>query len=486
MTSVIKIQPVILCGGAGTRLWPLSRSGFPKQFLSFHGKESLLQQSAQRLTAIASDGVEVSQPFVVTGEEQSFVALEQMREVGVETGLAIVEPESRNTAPALTLAALAATANGEDPVLVVVPADHAVDDIEAFALAMQRAACCAVNGSVVVLGVRPDRPETDYGYIFTDPNIDSPFVEVQRFIEKPNLNKAQEYFEVDGYYWNAGIFVMRASVWLRAINIFRPDIHKATELAWDNRTEVSSSDAVFLYPGSAEFAAVPAESIDFAVMEQCPGNNFVVCMVALEAGWSDLGGWTSISKSSPSDENGNSCLGDVLIVETSGSLVHSTSRLVSLVGVTNLVVIETPDAVLVADKMNRRGVISIIDQLRFAGREEHKLHRKVYKPWGWYDSVEEGENFKVKRIHVNPGARLSLQKHRYRAENWVVVRGVANVINGDKLLTLSEQQSTYIPLGAVHRLINPGDVPLEIIEVQSGEYLGEDDIVRLEDDYARV
>jgi mannose-1-phosphate guanylyltransferase/mannose-6-phosphate isomerase len=482
---MINATPVILCGGSGTRLWPLSRTGFPKQFLCLTGKESLFQQAALRLTNLGNRDIRVAAPVIVTGENHRFLASEQLREVGVEIGCALLEPLGRNTAPALTLAALAAMAWGADPVLVVTPADQTVVNASAFTTAMQQAVTEAANGSIVILGVTPDKPETGYGYIQTAKSLRSEAEAiqfVQRFVEKPDANTAQTYLNEGGYYWNAGMFVLKASVWLKALEQFRPDILQATQTAWGKRT----ADNQFVRPGKAEFTVIPSESIDYTVMERCPGSNFPIKMVPLDAGWNDLGAWDAVWNVLPKDEHGNAHVGDVLTTHSRNTLVHASSRLVSLVGVSDLIVVETPDAVLVADKARSQDVKHIVTQLQTTKREEHTLHRKVHRPWGWYDSIDEGGRFKVKRIQVKPGASLSLQKHHHRAEHWIVVKGTAEITNGSKVLTLTENQSTYIPLGEVHRLANPGTIPLEIIEVQSGSYLGEDDIVRFEDTYGRV
>lgn len=476
----MQIKPVILCGGSGTRLWPLSRSGFPKQFLCLTGKESLFQGAIKRLMKVSGVTINICSPLIVTNEEHRFLALEQLREIGVEPSAMLLEPEGRNTAPALTLAALAAVENGDDPVLVVTPADQVVADAEAFNSAIYDAICQATEGAVVILGIAPDRPETGYGYIKTV--VTSTAIHaVERFVEKPDESEARQYLADGSYYWNAGMFVLKASVWLQAIESFRPDIVVATRAAWAQR----STDQIFVRPGKSEFAAIPNDSIDYAVMEHCPGSAFSIKMVPLNAGWSDLGAWDAVWNVQPKDEYGNAHVGDVLTVDSSNTLVHAASRLVGLVGVENLVVVETPDVVLVADKARSQDVKYLVNKLQEAAREEHALHRKVHRPWGWYDAIDEGDRFKVKRIQVKPGASLSLQKHHHRAEHWVVVKGTAEIICGEKTLLLTENQSTYIPLGEVHRLANPGAIPLEIIEVQSGGYLGEDDIVRFEDNYGR-
>jgi mannose-1-phosphate guanylyltransferase/mannose-6-phosphate isomerase len=465
---MIQVTPVILCGGSGTRLWPLSRSGFPKQFLCLTGNESLFQQAAQRLAALGSDDIQVAHPVIVSGQDHRFLASEQLREVGIALGAALLEPTGRNTAPALTLAALAAVQNGQDPVLVVTPADQAIAKPAAFTAAMQLAIAQAEQGKIVILGVTPDKPEIGYGYIKVDRHCDKQSdaaiqpMPVQGFVEKPDLPTAQQYLSEGGYYWNAGMFVLKASVWLAAIEQFAPAIFQATCTAWD----VRNTDGTFVRPGKIEFGAIPSQSVDYAVMEHCPGSKFSIQMVPLDAGWSDLGAWDSVWQVQPKDAQGNAHDGDVLSTESHNTLVHASSRLVALVGVSDLVVVETADAVLVASKSRCQDVNHIVKQLYATRREEQALHRKVHRPWGWYDSIDTGGRFKVKRIQVKPGASLSLQKHHHRAEHWIVVTGTAEITNGDKVLSLTENQSTYIPLGVVHRLANPGNTPLEIIEVQ--------------------
>ncbi len=481
---MIQVTPVILCGGSGTRLWPLSRTGFPKQFLCLTGQDSLFQQAATRLAQLGSAEITVSPHLLVTGEEHRFLAAEQMREAGIPLVCALLEPSGRNTAPALTLAALAAMSTGKDPVLVVTPADQTVADSAAFTKAMQQAIHEAASGTIVILGIAPDSPETGYGYIQAQGVVScaGPALQVQRFVEKPDAATAQSYLNDGGYFWNAGMYVLKASVWLNALAQFRPDILQATRTAWDERLE----DGHFIRPGVEAFKVIPAESIDYAVMEHAPGAGLPIKMAPLNAGWSDLGSWDAVWGVLPKDAAGNAHVGDVLLTDSRNTLVHATSRLVSLVGVEDLIVIETPDAVLVADRTRSQDVKHIVNALSKQGRDEHTLHRKVHRPWGWYDSIDEDGRFKVKRIHVKPGESISLQKHHHRAEHWVVVKGAAEITKGDKVILLTENQSTYIPLGEVHRLANTGLIPLEIIEVQSGAYLGEDDIVRFEDKYGRL
>ena len=450
-----------------------------------------VQQAVERVNQLGASDILVGTTLVVTNEEHRFLSLEQLRELKNINATLLLEPVGRNTAPALTLAALQATEDGGDPILVVTPADQAVVDATAFSAATETAIKLAADGSIVILGVTPDRPETGYGYIQVEAGsaaagIHTSAHAVKRFVEKPSVSVAQQYLSEGCYFWNAGMFVLKASIWLHALEKFRPDIHHASIQAWNKRSADANSGSTFVRPGRAEFTAIPAESVDYAVMEHCPGSSVPIHMVPLEAGWSDLGAWDAVWNVLPKDDQGNAHVGDVLTTQTRNTMVHASSRLVSLVGVSDLIVVETADAVLVADKACSQDVKHIVAHLQSFNREEHVLHRKVHRPWGWYDNIDEGSRFKVKRIQVNPKASLSLQKHHHRAEHWIVVAGTAEITNGDKVLTLTENQSTYIPLGEVHRLANPGNTPLEIIEVQSGAYLGEDDIVRFEDTYGRV
>ena len=473
-----------MAGGSGTRLWPLSRAGFPKQFLSLGSDDSLFQLALGRLMGLAGGDIAVEAPLIVGNAEHRFLALEQMREKHIEPAAVILEPVGRNTAPALTLAALAARENGADPVLVVSPADQTVLDQAAFTRALRDAVHGAVDGAVdgaiVILGITPTSPETAYGYIRSTPA--DGLAKVAQFVEKPDAATAARYLAEGGYTWNSGMFVLRASVWLAALAEFRPDILAATQAAWSGRTP----DARFVRPTREAFLAVPAESVDYAVMEKCPGSRFDIRMVPLDAGWNDLGAWDAVWQVADKDAAGNSGVGDVLFEDSRNTLVHASGRLVTTLGVDNIVVVETADAVLVADRERSQDVKKIVSRLDKGSRTEHALHRKVHRPWGWYDSVDAGPRFQVKRIMVNPGATLSLQMHHHRAEHWIVVQGTAEVTCGDRKTILTENQSTYIPLGETHRLANPGKLPLEIIEVQSGSYLGEDDIVRFEDTYGRT
>jgi mannose-1-phosphate guanylyltransferase/mannose-6-phosphate isomerase len=474
----ICIQPVIMAGGSGTRLWPLSRSGFPKQFLVLSGNTSLFQQAVARLQGLAGPGLVLQAPIVVGNEEHRFLVLDQLRDMRAEPGAVLLEPCGRNTAPAVTLAALAALQDGADPVLVVTPADQTVSDGAAFSTALQTAARMAADGAIVVLGIRPDRPETGYGYIRAEGE------RVAQFVEKPDLATAERYVASGAYFWNAGMFVLKASAWMAALDRFRPDIASACRAAWQARSTDDKQDAHFVRPGRAEFATVPSESVDYAVMEKCPGV-LDIRMQPLSAGWNDLGAWEAVWQVAEKDAAGNASVGDAIVSDSRNTLVHATSRLVGVVGLDDVVVVETPDAVLVARRDKSQDVKAIVNRLGREQRGEHALHRKVHRPWGWYDSIDSGPRHQVKRILVKPGASLSLQMHHHRAEHWIVVSGTAEVTVGDKVVLLSENQSTYIQLGQTHRLANPGKVPLEIIEVQSGSYLGEDDIVRFEDTYGR-
>ena len=480
MAASISIQPVIMAGGSGTRLWPLSRAGFPKQFLSLGSDDSLFQQAVARLMGLGSADIAVEAPLIVGNAEHRFLTLEQLREKGVEPAAVILEPIGRNTAPALTLAALAASEGGADPVLVVSPADQTVTDQAAFDAALQKAVRGAADGAIVILGIMSSSSETVYGYIRS--TAAEGLQKVAQFVEKPDAATAARYLAEGGYTWNSGMFVLRASVWLKALEQFRPDILAATRAAWSGRTP----DQRFIRPTREAFLAVPSESVDYAVMERCPGSAFDIRMVPLDAGWNDLGAWDAVWQVAAKDAAGNSGVGDVMFEDSRNTLVHASGRLVTALGVDNVVIVETADAVLVADRERSQDVKKLVSRLDKGKRTEHALHRKVHRPWGWYDSVDAGPRFQVKRIMVHPGATLSLQMHHHRAEHWIVVQGTAEVTCGERKMILTENQSTYIPLGETHRLANPGKLPLEIIEVQSGSYLGEDDIVRFEDTYGRA
>ena len=480
--NLINITPVILCGGSGTRLWPLSRSAFPKQFLVLSGTTTLFQQAVNRLQHLQSTDIKLNETLVVTNEEHRFIVLDQLREMKDIKAQLLLEPLSRNTAPALTLAALQANDKGDDPILVVTPADQTVKDQAAFTRSLHRAIEVAEMGSIVVLGIKPTKADTGFGYIKKDTLEDEQHAfTVLNFTEKPDLAAAEAYLKSGDYFWNGGIFFLKASVWLKAIQYFSSEIYETTLKAFKQKTQ----DAAFIRPDENLFKAIPSDSIDYAVIEKCPQSDFKIKMVELDAGWNDLGSWDAVWQVGDKDKNQNVTYGDTLLENTKNSLVYADHKLVSVVGLDNIVVIETSDAILVIDRNQSQEVKIVVSKLGFEKREEKNLHRKVARPWGWYDGLDEGSNFKVKRIKVNPGASLSLQKHTKRAEHWVVVKGVAEVICNDKKITLKENESTYIPLGYTHRLSNPGQDILEIIEVQSGSYLGEDDIERFDDIYRR-
>jgi len=494
---MISVTPVILCGGSGTRLWPLSRSGFPKQFLALSGdgsSQSLFQQAVERIHAVASEKVELGSTLVVTNEDHRFLVLDQLRELKDVGATLLLEPVGRNTAPALSMAALYAQQlaqekkQEQDSILVITPADQTIQNQAAFTKALQDCIETVMDAEnmIAILGITPTAPETGYGYIQRSGKKDqNNAYTVARFVEKPDGAIAQTYLTEGSYLWNSGMFVLRASTWLKALKEFRSDIFDASEKAWLSKFEDASGGVGFIRPGKEEFKAIPSESIDYAVIEKCPGSQFPIKMVELDAGWNDLGAWDAVWQVGKKDQDSNVTAGDTLLTNSKSSLIFASSRLVSAVGVENLIIVETADAVLVADRKNSQDVKNIVTQLESQKREEKNLHRKVVRPWGWYDSVDEGERFKVKRIQVKSGASLSLQMHHHRAEHWIVVKGVAEITNGDQVITLKENQSTFIQQGQMHRLANRGSEPLEIIEVQSGNYLGEDDIVRFRDEYGR-
>ena len=476
------IQPVVLSGGSGTRLWPLSREKYPKQLLPLIGEDSLLQATVRRVEGIA--GVQIAAPMIVCNEEYRFVIAEQMRLMGKD-GPILLEPAGRNTAPALTLAALAAMRDGADPILLVMPADHVIQDTQAFQDVVRQGATLADAGAVVTFGITPDSPETGYGYIQSGAALgQGSACRIARFVEKPDLATAQGYLDAGTYLWNSGLFMMRASVWLSAIGVCRDDILSACRTAWAQ----GSADGAFLRVGKDAFAQCPADSIDYAVMERIAAGALTLpagVVIPLAAGWSDVGAWDALWKVLAKDSAGNVAQGDVLLHGCRNTLALSAGRLLACIGVQDLVVVETPDAILVSHKDKTQEVKQIVDRLKRDGRSEGQLHRKVFRPWGSYDGVDAGERFLVKRIVVKPGAILSMQMHHHRAEHWIVVRGTAKVTREDSTYLVSENESTFIPLGIKHRLENPGRLPLEMIEVQSGSYLGEDDIVRFEDIYGR-
>lgn len=484
----MKILPVILSGGSGTRLWPLSREQYPKQLIPLVGEDSLLQATVNRLNGFHSEIEVATQPYVVCNEEYRFLTAEQLRQIQAPAKKLILEPVGRNTAPAMTLAALAAVSDeseGGDAILLVMAADHVVKDLDRFHQSLAEAVKIANEGYVVTFGVVPTWAETGYGYIQGGFYVGSGQARaVSAFVEKPNAETAQKYLESGEFYWNSGIFVVKASVWNSAINQYRPDIFQACKLAMANGRD----DGDFFRVDKQAFMGCPAESIDYAVMEKLPrdaASGLKLAMVPLDAGWSDVGAWDALWQVCDKDNAGNVVRGDVMLHDTSDSMVFSQGRLVACVGIQDVVVVETADAVMVVNKESTQDVKKVVESLRMHKRSEAVSHRKMYRPWGYYDSIDHGERFQVKRIVVNPGSALSLQLHHHRAEHWVVVKGTAKVTRGDQTFLISENESTYIPIGVTHRLENPGKFPLEIIEVQSGSYLGEDDIVRFDDTYGR-
>ena len=479
---MISLQPVILSGGSGTRLWPLSREQYPKQLLPLVGAETMLQATALRALEGRHYSV-INTPVVVCNEEYRFVTAEQLRSVGKASEHIILEPVGRNTAPAVTLAALLASQSEVDPVLLVMPADHVITDLEAFQQAVQQAVVHAAAGAMVTFGIVADRPETGYGYIQRGKAVDGAHT-IARFVEKPNAETAQTYIDSGEYLWNSGLFMMRASVWLRAIAHLQPQMEQACRLAFSK----GAQDHDFYRIDKAAFTACPSDSIDYAVMEKLADAEALGIegrIVPLAAGWSDVGAWDALWQVSDKDAAGNVTRGDVMLEGSRNNLVFAGERLVAGVGIENLVIVETPDAVMVAAKDQMQDVKKIVAQLKAQQRSEALAHRKIHRPWGWYDSIDGGERFQVKRIVVKPGATLSLQMHHHRAEHWIIVKGTARITRGEEVFLLTENQSTYIPLGVTHRLENPGKFPLEMIEVQSGSYLGEDDIVRFDDTYGR-
>ncbi|SDB83454.1 mannose-1-phosphate guanylyltransferase/mannose-6-phosphate isomerase [Paraburkholderia lycopersici] len=478
-----RIVPVVLAGGSGTRLWPMSREHFPKQLIGVVGSDTLLQATVHRLDGFAPEWQVASAPIVVCGEEHRFVIVEQLRACGMDARL-VVEPARRDTAPALTLGAALACANGDDAILVVMPSDHAIADVSALQRALECAARHAQRGAIVTLGVPPRSPETGFGYIRIGEALADGAHRIDGFVEKPAPELATQYVTQGGYWWNSGIFVMRASVWLDALRVLQPDMHEACLAAFVD----GQHDGAVFRPAVEAFKGTPADSIDYAVMERLSASNGWApegVVVALDAGWSDLGSWDAVWAAMEKDEAGNVGRGRVVFEGAVATYAHSDGRLVACVGTSNLVVVETADAVLVADRSKVQDVKGLVARIKAQHAPEADSHRKVQRPWGFYDSIDQGERFQVKRIVVTPGARLSLQLHHHRAEHWTVVRGTALVTRGEESFLLTENESTYIPLGVRHRLENPGKVPLEIIEVQSGAYLGEDDIVRIDDTYGR-
>lgn len=468
----MNITPVIMAGGSGTRLWPLSRSLYPKQFLSLTGAQSMLAD-----TVLRTQGLNCETAIFLCNEEHRFLVAEQLRAIGAQ-GTLMLEPVGRNTAPAIALAALEIRESLGDGVMLVMASDHVIDSRAEFQAQVMAAAELAGLGKLVTFGVVPAKPETGYGYIHRGAAINSRGFEVDKFVEKPDLPTAEAYLASGEYYWNSGMFVMQASDCLAELERFSPDILSAAKSAYEKR----SFDLDFVRVDAESFSACPEDSIDYAVMERTEK----AAVVPLEAGWSDLGSWASLWDVGTKDSHGNVHHGDVILEKTRNSLIHSSHRMIATLGLKDAVVVETKDAVLVADRSKVQDIKAVVNRLKSGNRTEHQHHREVYRPWGGYDSVDNGERYQVKRITVKPGAKLSLQMHHHRAEHWVVVSGTAKVTLGENEFLVAENESTYIPMGEVHALENPGKVDLHLIEVQTGSYLGEDDIVRFEDKYGRA
>ncbi|MDA0571132.1 mannose-1-phosphate guanylyltransferase/mannose-6-phosphate isomerase [Burkholderia gladioli] len=473
----MNIYPIILCGGSGTRLWPMSRGGYPKQYLRLTGEQTLVQQTAQRLRTIPG----VAAPIIVSNAEQRFLVAEQLRQIDVAPTSIVLEPVARNTAPAIAVAALLAVQQQSDALMLVLPSDHVILNERAFVEAVSNAAPVAADGALVTFGIAPKEAHTGYGYIHRGEPIDAArsVFRVDAFIEKPDAAKAQRLLDEGGYYWNSGMFLIKASTYLEELREHAPEIARQAGLALTG----SQRDSDFVRLDHEAFAASPSLSIDYAVMEK---TRHAAVVETTELGWDDIGSWSALADISEKNEQGNTVLGDVYTDAVSNSYVRADHRMVAAIGVDNLVIVETADAVLITHRDRSQDVKKIVEWLNASGRHESVTHRRVVRPWGDYEGIDQGDRFQVKRIVVKPGAQLSLQMHHHRAEHWIVVKGTALVTNGDKEIMLTENQSTYIPLGATHRLSNPGKIPLELIEVQSGSYLGEDDIVRFEDTYGRA
>lgn len=481
------LYPVILCGGSGTRLWPLSREQYPKQLLALVDEDTLLQATVKRIAELENilDDVTVKTPVIVTNESHRFLVAEQLREICPSKPYILLEPEAKNTAPALSLAAHFIKELSPNALMLVMPADHVINQPDKFLEAIKSGVPFTDNNGLVTFGIVPTHAETGYGYIQTSDS--SAQSEIVEFVEKPDLSTAKSYVEKGNYVWNSGMFLFHASTWLDAINSFRSDIADAVSRTFDTK----KADMDFIRVDDALFSQCPSESIDYAVMENVANSDsanstpFKGYVVSLDAGWSDIGSWDSLWDISTKNDQGNVIKGSVYLEDTSNSMIFAENRIVSVIGLNDIVVVETADAIMIADKSQCQSVKKIVKQLANEKRPEINTHRKVFRPWGSYESIDQGDRFQVKRIVVSPGSQLSLQMHHHRAEHWIVVTGTAKVTRGDEVTLISENESTYIPLGVKHRLENPGAIPLEIIEVQSGSYLGEDDIVRYQDDYGR-
>ena len=465
------IVPVILSGGSGTRLWPLSRKLYPKQFLSLAKKTTLFQDTIMRLPHKASS------PLIICNEEHRFIVAEQLRQINSANEGIILEPIGKNTAPAIAIAAMHLIKENDDPILLVLSADHLIENDQDFLQSINIASNIAMDGKMVALGVRPKKPEIGYGYIEVDSSKKNEFYDIISFTEKPNLEIAKQYLKSGNHYWNSGIFMFKASVYLNELKKYEPEMFAICQKSCIQKLK----DLDFIRLDNEEFYKCPSKSIDYAVMEKTK----VGVVVPFDGNWSDIGSWKSLWSSKPKDSHNNVCEGDVMLNNVKNSFIHSSNRLVAVNDLSDIVIVDTQDALLVSSKKNSQDVRLIVEKLKDKDRSESDNHRKVYRPWGYFDSLDCGEGFQVKRIFVNSGAKLSLQKHQKRAEHWVIVKGIAKVTCGEKVFQLFENQSTYIPRGEIHRLENNGDETLEIIEIQTGEYFGEDDIIRIEDAYER-
>jgi len=468
-----KIKPIILAGGSGTRLWPLSRQQHPKQFLPLVGDNTMLQETILRLNGLDN----LAEPVIICNAEHRFLVAQQCQQIGVDNPTVLLEPIGRNTAPAIAAAALQSLKESQDDVLLVLSADHVIQNIKAFHQAISTAVKHAQNGKLVTFGVVPNHPSTGYGYIKSSAKSTDGAHKVEQFVEKPNLQTAQSYLEQGHYLWNSGMFVFQANTLIDELTTHSPKIVQCVKKAVDK----AEQDFDFIRLDKQAFESSPSDSIDYALMEK----SHKVVVVPLSAKWNDIGSWAALYDIGKKDNQGNVLKGDVITQETTNTYINANHHMVAAIGVDNLIIVDTPDATFIATQDKAQEVKAIVETLRASNRDESGAHRKVFRPWGWYDSIESGENFQVKRLHVNPGAKLSLQMHHKRAEHWVVVNGTATVTNGDQLLTLEKGESTYIPLGVKHCLENKTEERLELIEVQSGSYLGEDDIVRFEDVYGR-
>ncbi|WP_419686300.1 mannose-1-phosphate guanylyltransferase/mannose-6-phosphate isomerase [Burkholderia theae] len=471
------ICPVILCGGSGTRLWPMSRGGYPKQYLKLTSDNSLVQQTALRLRNLQG----ASAPIIVTNNDQRFLVAEQLRQVNITPSSIVLEPVGRNTAPAIAIAALLAMHDSPDALLLVLPSDHVILNEPAFIAAANEAKMIAADKHLVTFGITPTEAHTGFGYIRRGTAIadGKQVYKVDAFVEKPDMPTAERFVADGNYYWNSGMFMLKASTYIEELHRHAPEIARQAELAFAS----AKRDNDFLRLDADVFAAVPNVSIDYAVMEK---TERAAVVTAADLGWNDIGSWSALAEIADADENGNTLIGDIFTDAVENSYIRAEHRMVAAIGLDNIVIVETADAVLVAHRDKAQDVKKIVEWLNASGRHESVTHRRVVRPWGSYEGIDQGDRFQVKRIIVNPGAQLSLQMHHHRAEHWIVVKGTAMVTNGNKEIILTENQSTYIPLGETHRLKNPGKIPLELIEVQSGAYLGEDDIVRFEDTYGRA